>query len=213
MGSVLDDTLKAFQGLMDAQDEAPATPPEGTDNFRCEHCVSCNNCRFCTECSNCSECTYCFACRDCLSLTQCRRCDASEKLSHSELCAGCSNSSYLTMCVDCDECVQCFGCVGLTGEEFCVLNEQLPRKEYFARAKELRLELDRRIRAGWHPPWLGEEAEIEADEEEAETEVEAEAGADAEVEVEAEAAAEVEAETVTKVGGAPVDPAGQPETE
>ncbi|MEM6990375.1 MAG: hypothetical protein AAF721_07760 [Myxococcota bacterium] len=153
MSDSLDETLQAFEELMEVQASEPATPAEGEHNFRCEHCVACSNCRFCTECDNCRDCTYCYGCRDSLSLTQSRSCDACEKLSHSDLCADCVSGSYLTLCVDCEDCVQCFGCVGLVGEEFCILNEKLPRKEYFARVKELRAELDLRVRQGWSPPW------------------------------------------------------------
>jgi len=149
----LDDILEAFSGLMEARDDEEEAPAEGTGNFRCEHCVACHDCRFCTECDNCRECTYCYGCRDSLSLTQCRSCDASEKLTHSDLCAESINSSYLTLCLDCEDCVQCFGCVGLRGEEFCILNEKHERKVYFAKVKELRAELDRRVREGWQPPW------------------------------------------------------------
>ena len=143
---------------MDAHQADRAEPTEGTGNFRCEHCVACNDCRFCTECDNCRECTYCYGCRDCLALTQCRQCEACEHLSHSDLCAECSNGSYLTLCLDCEGCVQCFGCVGLAGEEFCVLNEKLARKEYFARVKALRAELDAWVRGGWRPPWVATDA-------------------------------------------------------
>jgi hypothetical protein len=60
--------------------------------------------------------------------------------------------------MDCEDCVQCFGCVGLSGEEFCVLNEKLSRKEYFARVKALRAELDAWVRGGWRPPWVAAES-------------------------------------------------------
>ena len=161
MDGGLDDILQAFDGLMEARDDEDQGPVEGTGNFRCEHCVACHDCRFCTECDNCRECTYCYGCRDSLSLTQSRNCDACEKLTHSDLCAESVGSSYLTLCVDCEDCVQCFGCVGLRGEEFCILNEKYERKVYFAKVKELRAELDRRVRAGWQPPWREEAEEPE----------------------------------------------------
>lgn len=164
MADGLDDILTAFGGLMESHEAQVPASEEGTGNFRCEHCVACHECRFCTECDNCRECTYCYACRDCLSLTQCRECDACENLSHSDLCGECSGGSHLTLCLDCEDCVQCFACVGLVAEEFCILNEKLTRKEYFAKVKELRSELDQRVRVGWRPPWLESEDVPEPDE-------------------------------------------------
>jgi len=44
--------------------------------------------------------------------------------------------------------------VGLSGGEFCILNEKLDRKDYQAKLAELRVALERRLAAGWRPGWL-----------------------------------------------------------
>ena len=162
MGSALDEILAAFATLVDAQPPEPEPVVASAGNFRCDGCVGCQDCRFCTQCDNCNDCTYCHACNDSLSLTQCRYCDACETLTQSDLCGECSGSSYLTLCLDCEDCVQCFGCVGLVGAEFHILNEKVPRKDYFKRVKALRAELDAKVREGWRPPW-GEDPEAESD--------------------------------------------------
>jgi hypothetical protein len=52
-------------------------------------------------------------------------------------CTGCASGSHLIMCEDCVDSVYCFGCVGLVEAEFCILNEQFSRQEYFERVDEL----------------------------------------------------------------------------
>jgi hypothetical protein len=158
----LDEILATFAALIEAHEEAAEEPsPEGGDNFRCVACERCSNCRFCTACVDCDDCTYCDACNDCQSCTQSRQCHGCVEISHSSFSAGCQRSSYLTLCYDCEDCVHCFGCVGLSGEEFCVLNERYARKEYFALVSRLRTELDVRSTEGWQPPWVDDEAEPE----------------------------------------------------
>ena len=48
------------------------------------------------------------------------------------------------MCVDCTDCQYCFGCVGLSGSEFCILNEAL-RTSGLLRAHRQARESDAKI--------------------------------------------------------------------
>ncbi len=50
-------------------------------------------------------------------------------------------SSYLVRSVGCSECTYGFGCVGLTGRDFCILNEPYDRATYFAVVARLAGEL------------------------------------------------------------------------
>lgn len=112
------------------------------DNFRCEGCDGCRRCRFCTGCTRCDECTYCEGCEECVRCNRCKgsvRCRESSQL---ELCDGCDRSQHLVLCLACVDSSHCFACVGLAGEEFCVLNQRLPRKEYFRVVAALRAQLD-----------------------------------------------------------------------
>lgn len=167
MGSPLDEVLEALQALLDARRETPVPAQAGRGNFRCENCVDCSHCRFCTDCTACEDCTYCEGCEACTGCTHCKHCDRCKQTTHSAWSSECTESSYLTLCLDCKACVQCFACVGLQSEEFCILNEKLPRKAYFSRVAALRGALDERIASGWLPPWApeDEEPDDEADEE------------------------------------------------
>ena len=136
--SPLDEVLEAFQALLDARRDTPVPSEAGRGNFRCERCVDCSHCRFCTDCTVCEDCTYCEGCDGCTSCTHCKQCYRCKQTTHSTWSSECSESSYLTLCLDCKTCVQCFACVGLQNEEFCILNEKLPRKAYFSRVAALR---------------------------------------------------------------------------
>ena len=158
MSAELDDLLQQFRRLVEENSEE-AEPEDDADanNFRCVDCVDCIQCRFCTNCERCEDCTYCEDAIDCKGCTQGRglyECTDCTQTVHS---AYCEASSYLVLCYGCRECVHCFACVGLEGAEFCVLNEQLSRRDYFRRVARLRAELDEASRAGWCPPWLEED--------------------------------------------------------
>ncbi|MCA9708206.1 MAG: hypothetical protein KDK70_20305, partial [Myxococcales bacterium] len=164
MASPLDEVLESFQALMDAR--AEASDEQNRGNFRCERCEGCALCRFCTDCLDCEDCTYCDGCSDCTGCTHCKDCDGCTQLTHSTWSSACKDGSYLTLCLECTGCVQCFACVGLRNEEFCILNEKLPRKVYFRRVAELRAAFQQQVDEGWRPPWLLDEddEDIEDDE-------------------------------------------------
>lgn len=161
MPSPLDEVLEAFQALLDARRDTPVPTEAGRGNFRCERCDDCSHCRFCIDCTVCEDCTYCEGCDGCTGCTHCKHCSRCKQTTHSLWSSECSESSYLTLCLDCKSCVQCFACVGLQNEEFCVLNEKLPRKAYFSRVAALKGALEERMSAGWRPPWVPELEEPE----------------------------------------------------
>lgn len=167
VASPLDEVLEALQALLDARRDTAVPAQAGHGNFRCERCVDCSHCRFCTDCTACEDCTYCEGCSACTSCTHCKHCLRCKQTTHSSWSCECDDSSYLTLCLDCESCVQCFACVGLQHEEFCVLNEKLPRKAYFSRVAALRGALEERLAAGWRPPWEPAVAAAEASAQEA----------------------------------------------
>jgi hypothetical protein len=159
MAGALETLLARLARLRDDWRDQSRPRPGGGENFRCVACEGCSGCRFCSECDGCDECNYCELCIECSSCTQCRACAGCHQTSHSSYSADCSECSYTTLCIDCDRCVQCFACVGLQDEEFCFLNERLPRKEFFAKVAELRAELDARAAQGWLPDWVVREGD------------------------------------------------------
>ena len=153
----LDEMLAEIQQLLDAQHQVEERRREGENNFRCVRCTGCNDCRFCVDCRDCDDCTYCESCTACIGCTQSKACRDCNRTSHSFASRACDGCSYVTLCVGCEDCVHCFGCVGISGAEFCILNEKLSRKDYQAKVAELRAALDRRMAGGWLPPWLEDE--------------------------------------------------------
>jgi len=154
MSRELDEILVRLTGLLDEQREQDrAGADEGDDNFRCEGCIECSNCRFCTRCERCEDCTYCEDCVRSIGCTQSRGLLECAGCTHSFESARCEDGSYLGLCYGCVDSVHCFACVGLSGAEFCILNEKYPRSEYFRRVAGLREQIEHRVRAGWRVPW------------------------------------------------------------
>jgi len=153
----LDELLADLQDLVEAQSSAPAPARADEGNFRCVRCEGCVDCRFCMECRDCDECTYCEGCENCRGCTQCKLCRDCDRTSHSLLSRACDGCSYVTLSVGCEECVHCFACVGLSGAEFCVLNERYSRRDYQAKLAELKAALEPRLAEGWRPAWWRDE--------------------------------------------------------
>ena len=139
-----------LRGLEDQRQDDP-----GEGNFRCENCTACYDCRFCVGCDSCEGCTYCEECLDCAGCTQCKRSVSCSKSTYLDDCRECDNSRYLSLCVQCTECLHCLGCVGLNGAEFCVLNEQYSRKEYFNVLRRVQALMEERLAKGWRPGPIG----------------------------------------------------------
>jgi len=151
----LDEILVSFAELVEQYGQAAGEEAdEDSDNFRCIDCVGCRSCRFCTACHGCTECTYCDASVDSKRCTQGRELLACVDCSHSTHSAYCEQSAYVVLSYECRKCIHCFGCVGLTGQEFCILNEKYSRRDYFEAVARLKAALDAKSLNGWSPPWF-----------------------------------------------------------
>ena len=149
-----EELAQRFLALLDDQARALEADDSG-ENFRCNGCQTCQSCRFCVGCLRCEDCTHCEDCEDCIGCTQSKRNRACADCSHIEDCRDCDRSRYLVWCVDCEECTHCLACVGLSGAEFCVLNERFSRREYFEMLAELRALLADARERGIPAPGIG----------------------------------------------------------
>lgn len=113
-----------------------ASPPK--DGYGNDACTDVRSSTFCVDCRDCFRCTHCTGCVGCSHATHCHNCDAVHASSHCESSVRCTESHQLVACEDCTRCVYCFGCVGLVNAEFHILNEPVPRKEYFDRLEALK---------------------------------------------------------------------------
>ena len=97
-----------------------------------------NNCYYSSELSHCESCV------DCDRLGACKSCYDSQL---SQSCERCAFADFSVECRDCTfvfgcrECKDCLGCVGLTGKQYCILNEQLSKDEYFRRVSTLNIHI------------------------------------------------------------------------
>ena len=53
----------------------------------------------------------------------------------------CANSAYVYFSRNLSDCTYCFGCVGITKKDFCILNQQFSRQDYFELTNRLKREL------------------------------------------------------------------------
>lgn len=79
----------------------------------------------CTDCSFVRKSELCYECTDC---HECYNCE------HLQDCDNCRDSAYLYGCTGC---ANCFLCASLIRKEYCIMNEQYGRDEYFARVREI----------------------------------------------------------------------------
>jgi hypothetical protein len=53
-----------------------------------------------------------------------------------------SGSRNLFYCEDCRACVDCFGCLGLKNQQYCILNKQYNKEEYFEIIEKIKKQMD-----------------------------------------------------------------------
>jgi len=116
---------------------------QNMSSYEVDQCSGCAACMFSSGCTNCYRCTHCTDCSGCTHCTHCMGCTDSHDCAYCTDSEYCIQSAYLTSCVACSGCTYCFGCVGLVKKEFCILNVQYPRKEFFELTAKLTAELRR----------------------------------------------------------------------
>lgn len=116
----------------------------------CDYAYYVSNCYYCFDCARDEDCGYLTAsydCKDTWDSSYVVRTEQSFECSHSgdiyncyqvKDCDHCYNSYFLE---DCDNCHDCFGCLKLSHKQYCILNVQYTKDEYFAKLSELRDQL------------------------------------------------------------------------
>ena len=122
-----DGFLDSYRALLQGFDRAASAP----GGYELERCVDCANCVFCTDCARCHNCRYATTCSDSYQLTHCTSCRRCFSSTFCFECDDCSVSNFLLYCSSCSECDYCFGCVGLHKADFHILNQRVPRSQYF----------------------------------------------------------------------------------
>lgn len=70
----------------------------------------------------------------------CYECSCNHILNNCNFCYLCCDSDNLDYCELCFNCKDCFGCVSLHRKQYCILNKQYIREEYFQKIAELKKE-------------------------------------------------------------------------
>jgi len=103
-----------------------------------------SECKNTIDTLNSSECEFCYN-----SIT----CKKSYRISFS---TDCSNSQDLYFCKNCMNCHDCIASVNLRSQQYCILNKQYPKEEYFKEKEKLKLssykgiiDLDKKAKEYW----------------------------------------------------------------
>jgi hypothetical protein len=112
------------------------------DCFKCFDVVNTNSSAYCADIlhpangtSDCYDYDFVDSVNSCYS---CQNVSASENCSFLNNCINCQDCAY---CSDCYNCQNCFGCAYVQNKQFCVLNRQLTRDEYFLAIRKIKDEL------------------------------------------------------------------------
>ena len=125
---------RALNELRNEQENSAANP----GSFECKNCLQCTTCMFCKGCKACYKCTHCTGCELCSHASHSVDCHHCHNCAYCIRSESCSGSTYLVLCYSCTDCTYCFGCVGLGKQEFCILNEQYSRDDYFNLVSDLK---------------------------------------------------------------------------
>lgn len=121
------------------------------------------------QCKDCFMCFNAYESQDCMYLQDAFRTKDSVDMTFSdgsELCYecfsiglsayNCNFCNYIRTCSDCEycelcfSCKNCFGCVGLQNKEFCILNKQYSKDEYFKKVAEIKAQMQQNGTYGKH---------------------------------------------------------------
>lgn len=108
-----------------------------TDNKNCYLCFAGNYSEDCLYCYNaqhsksCVDCLFVWNSEILFQCVQCEDCYQCFYCSHSK---NCSNSMFLDDCLSCRD---CFMCANLRNKQYCILNQQYTKDEYFDKCNDL----------------------------------------------------------------------------
>ncbi len=96
-------------------------------NENCYYGTCLSKCTSCLDAINISDCQYC------VDVSDCKNC---YRLVSSRNCTDCSESYFLS---DCKRSKNCIACKGLRDKQYCILNKQYSKGEYFKLMEQLKL--------------------------------------------------------------------------
>jgi hypothetical protein len=71
----------------------------------------------------------------------CYQISSSRMLKNSNFCYFCARSSDIEYCENLIECQNCFGCISLHRKQYCILNKQYKKEDYFRKVAEIKTQL------------------------------------------------------------------------
>jgi hypothetical protein len=147
---------KAREIIAKKRTELEKTAPQlGIHKVKTEDCVGdqlveCKNCYQCYDVFSSEDCLYNIECNgntDCVDMGVCFESEFSYQCIQSPFNYNCNFLLHSDMCTDSEFCAyskdlkNCFGCVYLRHKEYCILNEQYSKEEYFKKIAEIKKNL------------------------------------------------------------------------
>lgn len=145
-----EDTLVKLERLKLRLPTLVATYNDSVNSDYCNYIYFVKNLYYCFDCSNSQDCGYMDSThfsRDAWDTVYGTNIEQSAEISYADKCYNCYgiqesgrcyDSFFLYKCVDCHD---CFGCVNLAHKEYCILNVQYTKKEYFEKLEQTKKEL------------------------------------------------------------------------
>ena len=128
----------------------PKVPQHAFRNQNCDYgdyIYSSKNCYFCFDVFGSQDCGYLYdtvQCRNCYEMAYSYDCELSYECVDSAHLYNCNFITYSDYCnnsehlFNCDHLKDCFGCVGIDNTQYCILNRQFKKEEYFKKVKEIK---------------------------------------------------------------------------
>lgn len=141
--------FEQFADLLKVVPNAHTAVVQGENNLYTNYNLANNNCYLCFAGNYLEDSLYCYNaensrnCVDCLFVYDCELCyqgvqlNGCYNLKYSLNSSNCSDSWFLE---DCEGVRDSFMCANLRQKQYCILNKQYPKEEYFAKLAEYRLE-------------------------------------------------------------------------
>lgn len=142
---MIDDTLDLRTFEAEYEKLLRARPASG-GNDKCVELIDCSGCSLSTFCRKSTQLTRSHYCSSCERCSDCSHCEGSKSLlgcHHCAECTECIGSSYLVRCSSMTKCHYCFGCVGLSNQDFHILNQPYDRSTYFRITRRLQSQFSR----------------------------------------------------------------------
>lgn len=156
-----EDQIRAKMEELRAKFPHPPMHQVASESVAGDYITNSKNCFMCFHAEKCQDCAYLYdeivGLKDCMDCTHVQDCELCYNLMSASECYNVDCSWWAANSQDCMYCYciqaskNCFGCVYLQRREYCILNQQYSKEEYFKKIAEIKDDLRKK---GLHGKYL-----------------------------------------------------------